>query len=631
MDDIDWGWKWRNAVTDAVAWQQYGQLHSLAVQALKRAPCKEALRQLGIGILLNDSHLWSLSPNKDTGGVARDALQKWRTHAASTSAREVKRCSAGTDDAPSKTIAPLSGLKCASFLEHVERMEVWTSSVDTPPAPAKTCKTVAIAVVLRGFYDWRHLDGLWPTDTEQWCSSPDATALLARCVKAATLGAAKELASRCVAVQHLAQCGKIVGPTTELASERSSIGAASSLVLAEHLTPEGLESRETALQKSLESKQLTGLGVSLGPQQAIQALSAAKKRGLEVDDVLCGMADNVLIETNRKSLPSVASGLRAWHSFATEVLSYPEEATLPPRHDGDVVKFICIFRSGGTAANYVSYMSWGCRKLRIQRDWYSETVTAALAGLKKKGLRLTAGCLVKRFVLHDNLVWRMQRLGYSIGEADKGDIFAILFQFLLRVQSEGCHVHAGSAEFAVSLPVGIVAALWVEPSKQRVFLRLRSRKNKPGGSLLSRSCTCSDKKQPCAYHAAENLTKHVKPGELLWDVQPYALLRDVKRFLVLLHVQTASAVTLKSFRAGKACSLAASGSTIQQILEHGEWRSKAVLNYLSSEAIDEIAMLNASLVESEDEATEQQAIGDQCIAESSQDSKRMRIEDLPVL
>ena len=153
----------------------------------------------------------------------------------------------------------------------------------------------------------------------------------------------------------------------------------------------------------------------------------------------------------------------------------------------------------------------------------------------------------------------------------------------------------------------------------------------PGGSLLSRSCTCSEKRQPCTYHAAINLTKDTKPGDLLWNLQPNHILRDVKRFLILLHVETAAVVSLKSFRAGKVCSLAAPGSSIQEILEHGEWRPKAVLNYLRSETVDEIAMLNASITESDDEAMEQNALCDQEQQVSQQCSKRMRIEELPIL
>ena len=60
-------------------------------------------------------------------------------------------------------------------------------------------------------------------------------------------------------------------------------------------------------------------------------------------------------------------------------------------------------------------------------------------------------------------------------------------------------------------------------------------------------------------------------------------------------------MTLKAFRAGKANSMAATGSGLRAILEAGEWKSKAVLNYLQSETIDEISLLNATIEQSDAE------------------------------
>ena len=44
--------------------------------------------------------------------------------------------------------------------------------------------------------------------------------------------------------------------------------------------------------------------------------------------------------------------------------------------------------------------------------------------------------------------------------------------------------------------------------------------------------------------------------------------------------------TLKAFRAGKATALANSGAPLGQILAAGEWKSRAVLNYVDEDVFD---------------------------------------------
>ena len=51
--------------------------------------------------------------------------------------------------------------------------------------------------------------------------------------------------------------------------------------------------------------------------------------------VLDNMVYQAKLETNRRSVAPLRSGLRAWHAFALGILDYPEEGTLPPRSDAD--------------------------------------------------------------------------------------------------------------------------------------------------------------------------------------------------------------------------------------------------------------------------------------------------------
>ena len=68
--------------------------------------------------------------------------------------------------------------------------------------------------------------------------------------------------------------------------------------------------------------------------------------------------------------------------------------------------------------------------------------------------------------------------------------------------------------------------------------------------------------------------------------------RVLRRLLTLLGHNDASQVTPKSFRAGRATSLAASGHSIGEILIAGEWKSSAFLKYCQADDLSVSALLN---------------------------------------
>ena len=85
---------------------------------------------------------------------------------------------------------------------------------------------------------------------------------------------------------------------------------------------------------------------------------------------------------------SVASGVSCWHKFATMVLFYPQDKTLPPVSGFDVSLFICIFNCAGTAKNYVSAIRKACALAAVSTDgWDDEVVKQALRGITSECLR----------------------------------------------------------------------------------------------------------------------------------------------------------------------------------------------------------------------------------------------------
>ena len=75
----------------------------------------------------------------------------------------------------------------------------------------------------------------------------------------------------------------------------------------------------------------------------------------------------------------------------------------------------------------------------------------------------------------------------------------------------------------------------------------------------------------------------------------------LRQLLGLLGVQTASDFTLKLSRAGKATSLALAGVPLGQILNAGEWGSKAFLNFVDEDVSDAAQVVACELEKSDEE------------------------------
>jgi len=91
-----------------------------------------------------------------------------------------------------------------------------------------------------------------------------------------------------------------------------------------------------------------------------------------------------------------------------------------------------------------------------------------------------------------------------------------------------------------------------------------------------------------------------RPGAKIFGHTNHSFVELVRRLLTLLEVEGAARFTLKGFRAGKASALIASGLSLKQTMEAGEWRSLAVASYLDESVIDASRVL-AVLDEASDE------------------------------
>ena len=106
----------------------------------------------------------------------------------------------------------------------------------------------------------------------------------------------------------------------------------------------------------------------------------------------------------------------------------------------------------------------------------------------------------------------------------------------------------------------------------------------------------------CAVHRMRAFLASKQVAAPLWSFTPATALHALKRMLVLVNAPEPSGFTLKTFRAGRATALAAQGKSLGTILQAGEWRSSAFMNYVDMDTVDNSQLLNQTLALSDEEA-----------------------------
>ena len=168
------------------------------------------------------------------------------------------------------------------------------------------------------------------------------------------------------------------------------------------------------------------------------------------------------------------------------------------------------------------------------------------------------------------------------------DLFLLAWQFLLRVQSEALPLECGDVSEQSQLPSGRHSAIWID-SQFTCHLRLRRRKHMPDGSYMARKCSCTggavDKL--CIPHLLKSRLESMETGQSLFTLTSPQFLTRLRNLLAVLKVPGAASFGFKAFRAGKATDLAKSGCPVHVIMQLGQWRSAAILRYVSPDALDE--------------------------------------------
>ena len=335
---------------------------------------------------------------------------------------------------------------------------------DIDVAGVKNC---AVALVLNGFRQVEHLDGLLAEDLKCFRLAPACEAILRQLVENVANKAKRRKLLRAASFD----------PVVTTAASSSLVGqpAVAAGKLAKVFKATDVEQVHKDIADTLSAWEAEGVGTTLSPQQAIYALGSAEQRGGPMQELLRSRAAALRLESRRSSLPQVASALRCWHAFAVTVLHLPDGKTLPPRSGTEVEAFIGIFKSAGTAQNYVSAIKWVCNHLSLATDWYTTSLQLTLQGARKRAQRLRGGPQHARKLLTDDIVQKLIRLATATKKIELAALYAVAWEFHFRVQSEAIPLEVGNADEATHLPASRHSAVWIDVGGS-LCIRLRQRK-----------------------------------------------------------------------------------------------------------------------------------------------------------
>ena len=130
----------------------------------------------------------------------------------------------------------------------------------------------------------------------------------------------------------------------------------------------------------------------------------------------------------------------------------------------------------------------------------------------------------------------------------------------------------------------------------------------PEGSLLKRKCWCDTAQSLlCPVHVLWNYIAQFEMGmQVFAGISPGRAIGTLRHYLGLLEVPEAKLYRCHDIRRGHADDMRASGSSLFQILEAGQWKpgSAAFQSYLNLEALETDAVLQAALDDSSSEEGE---------------------------
>jgi len=581
----------RNKVMEVITYKQTERLQHLLREVEHLKIDSEVLRGSGIGVIVADNTVWPPLLKSRAQRLKSKWMEMVKTKRDALHGQTQVKVLA----AP----APFAGAKAAEFLQHADDLATWCRSVDSVVSAPVTYRQAGLALASRGVVQWQELQGLTPASVDSLAVDPITRSAIARCVSVATLRykASEEYKAESSIIQAWMEARD--GVPEGSGNAQSSVQSLPSQVSEAAWQQHDMNSTQAGMSPFQQSQRPTTSFSELGV--AMQRNPEAARKAME------DRRDMLARASVQGSAPMVRSALKLWHFFAMLMFGYNENATLPPKEARHVSCWLTMFRNPGTAQNYVSYLRWACRFEGFSLHWDTDMVKQTLNGMRKCHLKWFHGANVCKFKLRNHMVTTLYHFFMTAGHGDMACAILFNFEFCLRAKSEGMAVFKGSNAFVFLLPEHLPNGAWVN-SAGNVSFRMRRRKHRPAGSLLTRGCCCGKGELPCFACEFTRRYEQAEVGQPLWNFRPAEFIARVRAALRELDCESAARdITFKSWRAGRATELARTGHRLGEILKAGEWAGAAVaFRYMDTDEIDpnydEGKMLEVALENSEDDA-----------------------------
>ena len=329
-----------------------------------------------------------------------------------------------------------------------------------------------------------------------------------------------------------------------------------------------------------------GLGRSLKPRHGLDALKSAMDNGLQADTFVKFARVEAIMESCPASWSSHAVGLRSWARFSDAVLK-TNGKHLPPTVEG-LVSWSMLFCVSGVYSNYLTAVRFGCQLSGLPfQHTYHPDVKRAVRAVKAREPPKKAHMYIQA-----KLLKQLVRSATGDGCGVEAAFYICLYSFMLRAHAEGIPLQAGSHDELAALPAGRHSAIAVRA--EEVCLKLAKRKNKRGGSLLVRRCSCTCDPGLCPVHALGPFFADYDGGCAPFEhFGSKGALRALRERLTKMGIANAGDYGLHDFRRGHAQDMLEKGAGLNTILQAGEWRSTAFTAYLKAHDLEARAVLEA--------------------------------------
>lgn len=349
------------------------------------------------------------------------------------------------------------------------------------------------------------------------------------------------------------------------------------------------------METRMQNNERFSLVPAAGPRKNVDALCSALHTQKERNKWCEQARAAAILGSCSRSLPSMKSGCRCYFAFAERILGKTQSQALPPTLD-ELLAWSCTFRNAGTFSNYLSYLKAGTLLVgRCASVFDNDVLRRAKRSIRNRdGFKRRE----RMFIQMDIVRSIVMACCMQADDMKWGMLFLLSYVFLLRLPSEAIPVVRGR----VGLSHNEEYANCVYMEGELLCLKLKRRKNKPQGSVLKRACWCHDCACTCPVHVLWPFFKRLNVGQAAFPgVSAGGALKQLRSVLHTLGVENCSWYRTHDLRRGHALDMQLNGSTLQQILAAGEWRSPAFMQYLSMVDLELGAVVEAHQGESSSE------------------------------